>query len=125
MEETLDAYRHSLAAQRQACVLAPTVTEYRRELGRRYLQLGRKFCELGRLEEAQACLQQRQALWPGDAGKHTEALRELRRWVRQLGPEERDLPPARRQERQHYLELCARLERKGIAGPPAAGSAKP
>src|SRR5207244_12837417 len=35
VEETLDAYRHSLAAQHQACVLAPTVTEYRRELGRR------------------------------------------------------------------------------------------
>src|SRR5439155_16674774 len=65
-EETLEAYRHALAARRQACVLAPAVTEYRQQLGQRYLQLGRKLCELGRLDEAEVCLQQRQALWPGD-----------------------------------------------------------
>jgi eukaryotic-like serine/threonine-protein kinase len=125
VEETLGAYRHSLAAQRQACVLAPTVTEYRRALGQRYLQLGRKLCELGRLDEAEVCLQERQALWPGDASKHTEAVRELQKWAGQVGPQGKDLSPARRQERQRYLDLCARLERKGIGAPPTAGSAKP
>jgi serine/threonine-protein kinase len=124
VEETLDAYRHSLAAHRQACVLAPTETEYRRGLGQRYLQLGRKLCELGRLDEAEVCLQKRQALWPGDASKRMEAQRELRKWAGQVGPEERDLSPARLQERQRYLELCARLERNGVAGALPAGSAK-
>jgi tetratricopeptide (TPR) repeat protein len=123
VQEALDAYRYSLVAQRQACILAPTETEYRRALGQRYLQLGRKLCELGRLDEAEVCLQKRQALWPGDASKRMEAQRELRKWAGQVGPEG-NLSPARRQERQRYLDLCVRLERNGVAGALPAGSAK-
>jgi tetratricopeptide (TPR) repeat protein len=125
VNETMEDYRHSLAAQRQACLLAPAVTEYRQVLGQRYLQLVRKLCELGRLDVAEACLQERQALWPGDGSKHSQALREVRRWAGRVGSEGGDLSPEQHQERERYLDLCARMERKGIAGVSAAGSAKP
>jgi hypothetical protein len=76
----------------------------------RYLQLSRKLCELGRLEEAEAYVRERQALWPGDAEKHAEVLRELRYWVSQLDDAKHELSPEEQQERQHYLDLCARLK---------------
>jgi tetratricopeptide (TPR) repeat protein len=114
VEDTLDAYRNALAAQRQACLLAPAVARYRRDLGALHLQLGRKLCELGRLDEAEACFRQRQALCPEDSARHAEALGELRKWAAQVGTDKSDLSPEKQQERQRYLDLCARLERKGI-----------
>jgi tetratricopeptide (TPR) repeat protein len=124
-EETLDAYRQALAAQRQVCVLAPTVVYTRAALGLIHLQLGRKLCELGRLDEAEACFRERQALWPGDTAKHEEALRELRKWARQVEEEYDDLTPEQRLYQQRYLDLCARLERKGSGAAPASGREKP
>ncbi len=115
VEETLGAFRHSLAAQRQACVLAPSGTDSERELGQLHLKLGRKLCELGRLDEAEACFKERQSLWPGEGDKHIEALREVRKWADRIGSKGTDLSPARRQERQRYLDLAARLERTGVA----------
>jgi tetratricopeptide (TPR) repeat protein len=119
VEDTLDAYRRALEAQRQACTLAPAVTEYRRDLGLRYLKLGRKLCELGRLDDAEGCFRERQALWPGNRAKHEEALRELRKWAAQVEEEYEDLAPEKQQYYQRYLDLCDRLERRGI-GTPAA-----
>jgi tetratricopeptide (TPR) repeat protein len=110
-EGTLDAFRHALAAQRQACTLVPAVAEYRQELGRRYLQLGRKLCELGRLDEAEACFRERQGLWPDDAAKRAEPWREVQKWADQIPGTDADLSPAKRQERQRYLDLAARLTR--------------
>src|SRR5262249_32171590 len=80
-EGTVDALERALEAQRQACTLAPAVAECRHLLGWRYVQLARKLCELGRLPEAEARFRERQALWPGDASKHAEALGELRKWA--------------------------------------------
>src|SRR5262249_50133590 len=101
VEETLDAYRRAVAAQRQASNLAPAVAQYRLEVGPRLLQLARKYCELGRLDEAEAALRERQALWPRDAAKHAEALAELRRWAAEAGKES---SPEKRLERQRYLD---------------------
>lgn len=116
-EDTLDAYRHALTAQRQAYALAPAVPVYRQELGRLYIELGRKLCELGRLDEAEACFREREVLWPGKASRQ-EALRELRKWASQVGAEGKDLSPAQQQEHQRYLELCARLEKGSRIVPP-------
>jgi hypothetical protein len=127
VEETLDACRRALAAQRQACTLAPieAVTEYRRTLGQRCLQLGRKLCEVGRLDDAEACFREREALWPGDAGKRAEALGELRKWAAQVGKDGKNLSPEEEQERRRYLDLCARLESKEAGVAPATGNGKP
>jgi serine/threonine protein kinase len=122
-EEAVTACRHALDVQCQLCLLVPGSLRYREDLGIRYTQLGRRLCELGRLDEAEACFSERQALWPGDAGKHVEALRILRKWAAQVGEDRNDLSPAERQEQQRYLELCARLERKGCD--PAVTSASP
>lgn len=113
--ETLEACRQAVAAQRQALALAPAGVSYRNGLGQRYARLGRKLCELGHLDEAEACFRQRQALWPGDATKHAEALHELRKWAAQLGDDKKILPPARQQQRQRYLDLYARLESMGAS----------
>lgn len=113
IDNTLTACRRALEAQQQALALAPSVRQYRDELGSYHLRLGRKYCELGRLDEAEACFQQRQALWPGDVGKHEEALREVRRWAKGVGDGKKGLTPEEQQERQRYLDLCARLESKG------------
>jgi tetratricopeptide (TPR) repeat protein len=110
-EETLAACRLALTAQRQACLLAPAVAEYRQELGTRHVQLARKLCELGRLDEAEACFRERQALWPGDLAKHEEALQELRKWASQVGEIGANVSPEEEQERERYLELCDRLVR--------------
>jgi tetratricopeptide (TPR) repeat protein len=115
VEETLGAFRHSLAAQRQASALAPAGMDSDRELGQLHLKLGRKLCELGRLDEAESCFKERQNLWPGDGNKHIEALREVRKWADQIGSKGTDLSPARRQERQRYLAFAARLEQTGVA----------
>jgi tetratricopeptide (TPR) repeat protein len=123
-QEAVDACRQALAAQRQAFALAPTMQEYGQELSQRYLQLGRKLCELGRLDEAEACFRERQALWPGDAAKHAEVLRELRKRADQVGEGKKDLSPQEQQERQRYLDLCARLEREGGPAAGAQGSKK-
>jgi serine/threonine protein kinase len=125
VQETLDAYRLALEAQRQACTLAPRVAEYRQTLGERFLQLGRRLCEAGRLEEATACFQGRQALWPGDASKHAEALTKLRKWAVDVRDGKKDLSAAEQQERQRYLDLCARLEQSGADAAPASGGTKP
>jgi tetratricopeptide (TPR) repeat protein len=122
VEETLDACRRALAAQRQACTLAPPVTQYRQELGKRYLQLGRKLCELGRLHEAETCFRERQAHGPGEAARHAEGLAELRKWAAEAGKES---SPEKRQERQRYLDLCARLEGNRVGALPVIGNAKP
>ena len=124
-EGTLDAFRHALAAQRQACTLAPAVVQYRQELGRRYVQLGRKLCELGSLDEAESCFRERQGLWPDDAARREEPLRELQKWAAQVGDERKDLSPAQQQERQRYLDLHARLEDDAIRHRPASSNAKP
>jgi tetratricopeptide (TPR) repeat protein len=123
--ETVDAYRQAVATQQQACILAPWAAEHRKQLGSRYLQLGRKLCELGRLDEAEACLRDRQALWPGDATVHAEAIRELQRWARQVGNAGKELSPREHQEQQRYLELCARLESRGRGAAPGNERAKP
>ncbi len=115
VEETLGAFRHSLAAQRQVCALAPVGMEGVRVLGQLHLKLGRKLCELGRLDEAEACFKERQSLWPGEGDKYIEALREVRKWADQIGSKGTDLSPARQQERQRYLDLATRLERTGVA----------
>lgn len=109
-EATLNAYRQALEAQRRACTLAPSVPEYRDGLGRCYLQLGRKFCELDRLDEAESCFRERRALWPGEAARQAEALRELRKWADQVGDGRKELSPEEQQERQRYLDLQVRLK---------------
>jgi serine/threonine protein kinase len=121
-ESALDAYRHALADQRRACILAPSVWQYRKDLGWRYMQLGRKLCELGRLDEAEACFHERQALWPGNATKDAEVVRELRKWADRVGAGKADLAPEERQERQRYLDLCLRLERRGSGPATRAGN---
>ncbi len=113
-EETLTACRNALEAQQKLCSLAPTTPEYRVYLGSRYTVLGRKLCELGRLDEAEICFRERLALWPGDAAKHAEALQDLRFWAAQVEEGKKNLSPEEQLERQRYLELCTRLERKGI-----------
>jgi tetratricopeptide (TPR) repeat protein len=123
-DETLAALRHSLAALRRACSLAPVMAEYRRMLGWRHIQLGRKLCELGRLDEAEACFRQRQALWPGDAATHAESLAEVRKWAGQIQGDGKALSPAKRQERQRYFDLCSRLEAKGACPRPPASVPK-
>jgi tetratricopeptide (TPR) repeat protein len=115
--ETVDAYRHAVETQRQACLLAPWAAEHRNQLGWRYLQLGRKLCELDRLDEAEACFRDRQALWPGDEAIHAKALQELHKWAGQVGDPGKRLSPAQRRERQRYLDLYARLEGGGPAKP--------
>jgi tetratricopeptide (TPR) repeat protein len=112
-EETLAAYRSALEAQRQAFALAPA--EARDRLGRLYADLGRKLCELDRLDEAQACFRQRQALWPGDAAKREDVLRELRKWAAEVGDDKDRLSLEEKHERQRYLDLCARLSATGAA----------
>ena len=125
-EETLTACRNALKAAHDAFLLDPAVPGREEAVGDRYLRLGRKLCELRRPDEAEACFRERQALWPGDGNKQAEVLSELRKWADQAGPEGKALSPERQQERQRYLDLYARLELKGIAGPPAAaGSARP
>jgi hypothetical protein len=121
IEGTLDAYRAAQEAQRRACTLAPTVTHYRLDLGGLHLRMGRKLCELGRLDEAELCFRERQALWPGDAEKHQEALRELRKWAAQVKEEYDALTPEQRQYYPRYLDLYKRLERKGIGMIQGAG----
>lgn len=124
-EEALTACRKALEAQRQAFTLSPAMPEAREVLGWCYVQLGRKLCELGRLDEAEACFRERQALWPGDEAKHAEVQQDLRRWAAKVGNDKNNLSPEQRQERQHYRQLCARLERKPVGALPVAGSAKP
>ncbi len=122
VEETLDACRHALEAQREAAKLAPSVIKYRDDLGWRHLQLGRKYCELGRLDEAEACFRERQALWPGDVAKYAETVAELRKWAAQAAAES---SPEKRLECQRYLDLCARLEGKGVDAAAATAGGKP
>ena len=117
-EEALTACRNAVEAQRRVTDLRPASSEDRRCLGWRYVQLGRKLCELGRLAEAESCFADRQALWPGDPEKHDEALRELRKWAKEIGKDDTGLSPAELRERQRYLELCSRLEKKGCGAPP-------
>ncbi len=124
-EETLEAYHQALMAQRQMCVLAPHVASSRVGLGLIHLVLGRKLCELGRLDEAEACLQERQALWPGDVSKHEEVLRELRKWARQAEEEYDQLTPEQQKYPQRYRDLRERLERKGPGVELASGGVKP
>jgi tetratricopeptide (TPR) repeat protein len=119
-ERTIDAYRQALVEQRRACILAPSVSEYRKVLGMRCMQLGRKLCELGRLDEAETCFHERQALWPGDKTRHAEVLRELRKWADQVSAGKSELSPQARLERQRYLDLCKRLERSGSRAPARA-----
>jgi hypothetical protein len=114
VEETLNACRNAIEAQQRLFSFA-TTPQNCLLLGQRYMQLGRKLCELGRLDEAVECFSHRQALWSGDVGKHEEALRELRKWASQVGEDVNRLSPEERQKRQHYLDLCSRLESKGIA----------
>jgi len=109
-ERTLEALRRALAAQQHAYHLVPGSPEYREILGSRYLQLGRKLCELGQLNEAESYFRERQALWTGNAAKQRVALRELQKWADQVGEEGKDLSPDQQQERQHYLDLRARLQ---------------
>jgi hypothetical protein len=80
---------------------------------------------LGRLDEAEAWFQKRQALWPGDAARHAEVLQDLRQWAHQVGDDKKHLSPQERQERQRYLDLCARLERKGSGAAADAANTKP
>ncbi len=65
VEETLTAYWHAAEAQRQACTLAPAVTQYRQELGKLYLHLSVRRREdlvpaeaLRRAKKANAMLQE-------------------------------------------------------------------
>jgi tetratricopeptide (TPR) repeat protein len=123
-EETLIACREALKAQRQAFLLAPTVSRCRVDLGARYAQLGRKLCELGRLDEAETCFRKKQALWPGDAATHAKVLQDLQEWADRVG-DGKTLSPQEQQERQRYLQLRARLRRQGADTNPRAGGAKP
>lgn len=115
-EAAIDASRNALEAQRRLVALTPGDEYARAVLGSRYLQLGRKLCSQGRLDAAEGCFAERQALWPGDAGKHEEALREVQKWAKQA----RDEPPtsAAREKHQRLLELHARLEKNGPPGRP-------
>ena len=124
-DDTLIAYRRALEAQRQALALAPSVRQYRDELGTYHVRLGRKYCELGQLDEAEHSFQEREGLWPGDFEKHEEALQELRKWAKEVGNGKKELSPKQRHERQRYLDLCARLERKGIGVAAASGRENP
>jgi tetratricopeptide (TPR) repeat protein len=124
-DETLAAYGSAVEAQRRALALAPDREEYRQELGWCWLRLARKRCELGHLDEAEACLRERQGLWPGNAAKPAEALREVRKWAAQVGEDQKELSPEEQRERQRYLDLCARLEERSRAGASAIGNAKP
>jgi serine/threonine protein kinase len=124
-EETLAAYRGAVEAQRQALDLAPGEPVYRNDLGHRYLQLMRRLCELGRLDEAVDCYQAYLTLWPGNAARHAEALREVRGWAVQVGKDKDNLAPAEQQKRQRYLDLGLRLEGKGFSMDPAIRGAKP
>ena len=124
-EETLTACRKALEAQRQAFTLSPTVPESREVLGWCYVQLGRKLCELGRLDEAEACFRERQTLWPGDEARHAEVRQDLRQWAAKVGNDKNNLSPEQKQERQRYLDLCARLEGKPMGSLPVIGNAKP
>jgi serine/threonine protein kinase/tetratricopeptide (TPR) repeat protein len=124
-EEALTACRNALDAQRQVFVLAPEVLACRANLDWRYLQLGRKLCELGRLDEAEACFRERQAPLQESAISPAEVLRELRKWAAQVGKEKDNLSPAEQQERQRYLDLCARLERQGFSRDPDNRGAQP
>jgi tetratricopeptide (TPR) repeat protein len=91
--DTLTAYRRALEAQQQALALAPSVRTYRDDLGTYHVRLGRKYCELGRPNEAEACFQERQSLWPGDIGKHEEAIQEVRKMGEgSRGREEETIP---------------------------------
>jgi serine/threonine protein kinase len=110
-EECLAACREAVEAQSRALELLPTATQTRSDLGARYTQLGRKLCELGRLDEAEACFATRQGLWPGDAGRHAEALGELRKWAAEVVGDGTEVSS---EARHRYLELCSRLERKGV-----------
>src|SRR5262249_33365126 len=125
IEETLEAYRQALSAQQQVCLLAPTAAPSRVGLGLIHLQLGRKLCELGRLDDAEGCFRARQALWPGDTSKHEEALRELRKWAREVEAVYDHLTPEQQQYQQRYLELCARLERTRNGAASASGGEQP
>ncbi len=128
-EDTLTAFRRALGTLRQLMARAPQGSNhqgqnYREILGMRYTALARKLCELGRLEEAEDCLAERQALWPGDVARHEEVLSDLRKWAAQVG-DGKDLSPQDQQERQRYLDLWARLKGKGINAAPAAVVEKP
>jgi tetratricopeptide (TPR) repeat protein len=111
-EETLTALRNGLGALRRLFVLHPEMPRVRQALGDRYASLGRKLCELGRLDEAESYFDERLALWPGDAAKHAETLQDLRQWAAKVGEDPKHLSPEEQQERQRYLDLCARLEGK-------------
>jgi tetratricopeptide (TPR) repeat protein len=124
-EETILACRQALQMQRKVFALAPAALGSSQELGERYAHLGRKLCELGRLAEAEACFHERQALWPGDIARYEEALRDLRKWAAQVGDNKDHLSPEEQQERQRYLDLCARLERHGLGMAAATGVAQP
>jgi tetratricopeptide (TPR) repeat protein len=123
-EAALDADRQALLAQQRAYTLAPGDAEYRRDLDTRYAHLGRKLCELGRLDEAESLFREQQALSTTNFGEHVEALREVRKWADQIGSKGTDLSPARRQERQRYLELAERLERRSPYGDETKDGAK-
>jgi tetratricopeptide (TPR) repeat protein len=113
-EEALAEFRSALALQRQAFALAPEDPGCRWELNACYRHLGRRLCELGRLDEAEACFKERLALWPGDVDWQAKVLGELRHWAAQVGEDVSRLSPAQQQERQRYLDLCFRLEQKGV-----------
>lgn len=113
-EEAIGASRNALAAHQRLFALAPGDENVRAVLGSRHLQLARKLCTQGRLDAAEGCFAEREALWPGDAGKREEALRELQKWTVQARDE---LQTTGAQEKfQRLLELHRRLENKRLPG---------
>ena len=116
-EETLTACRNALKAAREAFVIDPTVPGRQESIADRYLRLGRKLCELGRLDEAEACFREREKLWPGNTAKQKELLEQIRSWAAKVGKDRNSLSPKEQEERGRYLDLAARLERKGRANP--------
>jgi hypothetical protein len=91
----------------------------------RYLRLGRKLCELGRLDEAEACLRERQTLWPGNTTKQKELLEQIRSWAARVGKDRNSLSPKEQGERGRYLDLAARLERNGADKSSMIGRTRP
>lgn len=115
-EESVTAAQKAVECQRKAAALPTAAPGARNLLGWRYTQLGRKLCELGRLDEAEACFVERQALWPGDAEKHQQALAELRKWAAEVEENSGAITQEQKAARDRYLELHRRLEEKGPHG---------
>jgi tetratricopeptide (TPR) repeat protein/predicted Ser/Thr protein kinase len=114
-EETLDALRQAVAAQRRVLARQPASAHDREQLGELYLRLARKLCEMDRQDGAKQCLRERQGLWPNDAGQSRKARRDLEHWAATVADAGREPTAEQQAQRRRYLELSAWVLREAEA----------